>query len=420
MSRNSGGRSSKNSDNTRTSKGNRSSSGSRSSGGLGNKHSTGGFSGGGRTSGGFSASGRTSGRSSSAGNTSSQKQSTSSSSTRPSTNERSAPVRKPDSVPKDKKIHTPPRDYHEPSFHHPIEEPPVSQSRDSYHVPPPPRVRPQKRPRKSIPKRPRRQINDKYNLKVLLKVFGYFLLFYILASILMNFLGYTPASTDENIPNNTTKREPLQGIVMETDWYEDELGWIHDGDLLIDGLGYFYSDTGIQPYIVLMESSDEFWQDSFHSQAAYEYLEELYDQKFSDESHLIFAYFSSLDDSEEEVNGEFLYLSGSEADKIMDEEALTIFWANFEKNYYDTSLSIEEMIANTFETTARSIMNMPMTGWDVIKVMIVIGGAYLIIRFLYRKLKAKNQKKEENTEMLLNQPLKTFGIDTTELEKKYK
>ena len=120
------------------------------------------------------------------------------------------------------------------------------------------------------------------------------------------------------------------------------------------------------------------------------------------------------------MNGEFLYLSGSEADKIMDEEALTIFWANFEKNYYDTSLSIEEMIANTFETTARSIMNMPMTGWDVIKVMIVIGGAYLIIRFLYRKLKAKNQKKEENTEMLLNQPLKTFGIDTTELEKKYK
>ena len=28
--------------------------------------------------------------------------------------------------------------------------------------------------------------------------------------------------------------------------------------------------------------------------------------------------------------------------------------------------------------------------------------------------------KEENTEMLLNQPLKTFGIDTTELEEKYR
>lgn len=403
MGRSSGGRSSKSSESSaRSSKANRSSSGSHSSGGLGNKRSSGGFSGGGRSSGGFSAGGRTSGRS------------TASSSPKPSTgtssNKHPEPERKPDSAFEHKVVYTPPYDdYDESSFDEGIE------NHGTYHAPPPrpPKAKVRRKPKPSKPRRQR-----KFRFKILLKGFGYFFIFYVLISTIMSFLGYSPASTDENIPDNTTKREPLQGIVIETEWYEDELGWIHDSNLLIKGLNYFYSETGVQPYIILIKGTDEFWQDSFDEAAADQYLEELYREKFSDEGHFVFAYFSSLDDSKEEMNGEFRYLSGLEADKIMDEEALTIFWANFEKNYYDTSLSIEEMIADTFETTGRSIMNMPITGKDIIIVMVVIGIAYFMIRFFYKKIKNKNQKKEDTK--IFAQPLKTFGTDTSELEEKYK
>lgn len=224
---------------------------------------------------------------------------------------------------------------------------------------------------------------------------------------------------------NTTERNALIGIVHKTDWYEDDIGWISSKQVLITGLDNFYKETGIQPYVMLIPYSKEFWNgDNINATNADTYLESVYTEKFSDEAHFIFAYFECKDDIKSEMNGEFRYLSGYAADTIMDNEAINILWGYHSKNYYDTSLTIEQMIANTFTETAVSIMSKPTNGWDFAKVAIIIVGAIVIVIciVIIVKTSAKRKKeKEEYNKEILNTPLETFGgEDTSDLEEKYK
>ena len=106
----------------------------------------------------------------------------------------------------------------------------------------------------------------------------------------------------------------------------------------------------------------------------------------------------------------------------MDSEAIDILWGYFQKNYYNTSLSIEKMISETFSATGENIMSAPTNGWDFAKIAIIVGGVVGIgvIAYLIFKKKAQREKeKEDYTKEILDKPLETFGEDTTDLEKKY-
>ena len=236
-------------------------------------------------------------------------------------------------------------------------------------------------------------------------------------------IPFIKSTSNTNIPKNTTQRVALSGVVSKTDWYEDNIGWITSKNTLITGLEDFYKKTGIQPYVLFVPYSTEYWNGSnINATKADAYLEEVYSEKFKDEGHFIFAYFQCKNDSKSEMDGEFRYLSGYSADTIMDSEAISILWGYFEKNYYNTSLSIEKMISNTFSETAESIMSKPTNGWDFAKVLIIAIVIILIIVFIYKMIKGKHQRekeKEEFTEKILEKPLETFGTDTSELEKKY-
>ena len=225
------------------------------------------------------------------------------------------------------------------------------------------------------------------------------------------------------IPKNTTQRVALNGVVSKTDWYEDNIGWITSKNTLISGLEEFYKKTGIQPYVLFVPYSAEYWNgNDINATKADAYLEKIYSEKFTDEAHFIFAYFQCKNDSKSEMDGEFRYLSGYSADTIMDNEAISILWGYFEKNYYNTSLSIEKMISNTFSETAKAIMSKPTNGWDFAIILIIVIVIILIIVFVYKMVKSKHQRekeKEKFTEKILEKPLETFGTDTSELEKKY-
>ena len=240
-------------------------------------------------------------------------------------------------------------------------------------------------------------------------------------SILFSFAG--SRNEYSSVTKNTTERTALEGVVSKTDWYEDNIGWISSKSTLISGLEEFYKETGVQPYILFVEYSSDLWNgNTLNSTAADEYLEEVYAEKFTDEGHFIFAYFQCANDSKAEMEGEFRYLMGYSVDTIMDSEAISILWGYFEINYYDTSLSIEEMISNTFEQTAESIMSSPTNGWDVLKVILIIVAIIIIVVIIYKMVKNKQKRdkeKEEYTKDILDKPLETFGTDTSELEKKY-
>ena len=213
-------------------------------------------------------------------------------------------------------------------------------------------------------------------------------------------------------------------MVSKTDWYKDELGWILNKNVLVEGLEDFYEETGVQPYVALVPYSPDLWNgNDLDITAAQQYMETLYQDTFKDEGHFLFTYFSSRNDSRSEMEGQFRYLSGYAADAIMDNEATSILRGYYEKYYYDTSLSTEELISKTFSKTGDSIMEKATNGWDFAKIAILVGGVVIVLFVIYKVIKTKAQRekeKEEYTKEILDKPLEKFGEDTSELEEKYK
>lgn len=215
--------------------------------------------------------------------------------------------------------------------------------------------------------------------------------------------GCTPGQSSEIYTQTeyttSTKREPLEGIVSKTDWYEDQLGWISSENVLIEGLEDFYKQTGIQPYVLFVKYSEDLWNDgNLAPTLADEYLEQVYEEKFSDEGHFIFAYFQCANDSKQEMEGEFRYLGGYSTDTIMDNEAIRILWGYFENNYYNTSLTIEEMISNTFSQTGNSIMqNSEKNQSKAPMIISIILISILVIVFIFALVKNKVNKNKGNT-----------------------
>ena len=201
---------------------------------------------------------------------------------------------------------------------------------------------------------------------------------------------------NETTIESTRVREPLQGVVNKTDWYQDDLGWISSERVLIQGLEDFYNETGIQPFVLFVPYSEDLWNNgNLDPTKADEYLEKFYDDNFDDEGHFIFAYFQCANDSKQEMEGEFRYLSGYSADTIMDNEAISILWGYFETNYYNTSLTTEEMIANTFSQTAKSIMQNPDEESKVPMVLSIILIVIIVIVIIYAIVKNNSRKKKE-------------------------
>lgn len=226
--------------------------------------------------------------------------------------------------------------------------------------------------------------------------------------------------------SNTIERARYEGQISKTDWYQDNLNWISNKHVLIRGLEEFYKATGIQPYVVFEPYNSAYWNadGSANADAMDAHLETVYNNTFTDEAHFIFAYFSCEVDSKKEMEGEFRYLSGYSADTIMDSEALKMFWGFFQENYYNTSLSLESMIADTFTDTATRIMSSPTNAYDAAVAMIWVSGIVLAIFGLSKISKTvarRRREKEAYNKQILEVPLQTFGtkIDTSKIEKKY-
>ena len=227
------------------------------------------------------------------------------------------------------------------------------------------------------------------------------LLIIIILMALSNFFNGCDINYDrDKVAESAKTRKPLQGVVTKTEWYEDGLDWISSKNVLMSGLEYFYKETGVQPYVLFVEYSKDLWNgNNLNPTKADEYLENYYEEKFEDEGHFIFAYFQCKDDSKQEMEGEFRYLSGYSADTIMDNEAINIFWGYFKTNYYNTSLTIEEMIADTFVQTAENIMQnseeeskVPMILSIILMIIIAIVIVYAIVKNISRKKKEQINK----------------------------
>jgi uncharacterized membrane protein len=223
-------------------------------------------------------------------------------------------------------------------------------------------------------------------------------------------------NSNTTITSNSVKREPLEkGAVKETAYYEDNLNWINNTTKLQTGLKNFYNLTGIQPFILLVDSIGNDPTDEEIDAYANKY----YDEHFEDEAHLLFIYIEDIDYS--------YGIVGSRGKTIMDQEAWDILY-DYSQNYWHSDLEDEDMFAKVFTDAGERIMSDPNAGTkmktSVIKVLVIAIAVIIIISILRKWQKDRalqKQKEDENLKDILNTPLETFGSkEMDDLIDKYK
>lgn len=216
-----------------------------------------------------------------------------------------------------------------------------------------------------------------------------------------------------DITKSTVQREALPaGSVNETNYYTDELGWITDQTQLVSGLKYFYQKTGVQPYLYITDTVN-----GSHSPSSTElddFANDLYDQLFTDEAHLLFVFL--------EYNNAYMdrYVCGTQAKTVIDSEAADILLDYVDRYYYDNSLTDEVFFSKAFSEAADRIMAVTRSPW--IMVLTIFGLVVLVaILFIWwRHVQKQKNLEAQQREQIFNTPLEKFGdTEVEDLAKKY-
>ncbi|MCG2729925.1 MAG: TPM domain-containing protein [Acetobacterium sp.] len=246
---------------------------------------------------------------------------------------------------------------------------------------------------------------------------GAVILVIIIILIIVVMLGLFTDSGSTELTKSTIAREPLpKGSVTETGYYSDDLGWINNQTKMQEGLKHFYQQTGVQPFVVITDTIN-----GSHNPTESEldaYANQLYDQLFTDEAHLLFVFF--------EYNDAYMdrYVAGTQAKTVIDTEAADILLDYIDRNYYNNSLTDEEFFSNAFGDAADRIMTVTKSPWiSALTVIVIIFGVVIItvLLFIWWR-RAKNQKNLEakQTAEMLNTPLEKFDdVEIEDLAKKY-
>jgi hypothetical protein len=221
--------------------------------------------------------------------------------------------------------------------------------------------------------------------------------------------------TDSGVTASTVEREALpSSAVKETAYYTDEDGgWISSTSRLESGLKSFYKETGVQPYVYILPNGTTTSTTELTKKA-----EELYDQLFTDEGHFLLVF---CDDD----NGGYNcgYVAGSEAQSVMDSEALEIL-QSYLNRYYEEADTDEEVFSDAFAKTADRIMTVTKSPWpSVLKLLILAAAITIIVIVLYKWWKKRKEQKNleaKQTEEILKTPLEKYEDQgLKDLEKKY-
>ncbi len=200
---------------------------------------------------------------------------------------------------------------------------------------------------------------------------------------------------------NTRQRDKLDRnlVKVSSEWYTDELGWIDYESELISGMQTFYSQTGIQPYLYLVDSNG-----AMNDSEMVLFANEAYDKLFTDEGHILLCYFSSKNDNETLIEGDMQLVMGRDTESVMDGDAIEIFWNIYDRYYEDASLDAEALYGKTFSETGTKIMTAPFQWKKVATIAVIVVGVIILIVVLVKlwntKVNHKNAEQNKLEKML--------------------
>ncbi|MCD8355725.1 MAG: TPM domain-containing protein [Clostridia bacterium] len=244
-------------------------------------------------------------------------------------------------------------------------------------------------------------------------------LFAFIAVLVIVFVSVMVGAADSgDITKSTVERKALPaGSVTETAYYTDEAGWIIDSGELTRGMKSFYKETGVQPYLYIIEDLNG---DTSPSTSELEdYAEELYNELFTDQAHFLLVF---CDDGVGSYNCG--YWIGGQASAVLDDEAIRIL-ADYLNTYYYGDMSDEEFFSTAFADAGERIMTVTKSPWPTVIVVIVVAAVIVIVLLLaytwWKKAKEQKNKEAKQMEDILNTPLEKFGEEdeAENLAKKY-
>lgn len=225
-----------------------------------------------------------------------------------------------------------------------------------------------------------------------------------------------------NVPKSTVNREPISGGSFTQNCVVDEIGWVREDGSSETKLGgkleYFWRETGIQPYVVLLEKSYEYSS----ADVRWDFADALYDQITGGrEDAILVVYF------DDEPDGQWEMVKGKLASSVMDDEACEIFWGMNDRYWYDLNYTVPQAIENMFDKTADSIMRKATTGLDVMKTAMLVVAVIMVIVGIVTIMKTRRKHEAERaaeTEAILQagQNQQTFGSggdDLSDLTDRY-
>ena len=242
------------------------------------------------------------------------------------------------------------------------------------------------------------------------EIMSWIVVFLILV-IAMAFYFSPGSSSSGSIPSSSYNREKLDsGNGYVNDCIVDELGWFDNVSRTESRLKDFYNETGVQPYIVLLDY-DTYSKEGTSDDAKYNYALKYYDNNITNESTFLYVYFEEEYEDEYSEPGYMCYINGTQVSSVMDSEAVDIFWAYLDKYWSDSSLSTDDLFVKTFDSTADTIMTKSTTSKDVAKYVLIVVAAGVVVFGVVKvvKLKHKRAKEEaEETARILNTPMESL------------
>lgn len=132
--------------------------------------------------------------------------------------------------------------------------------------------------------------------------------------------------------------------------------------------------------------------------------EQLYGELFDDDGHFLLVFCDS-------GNGgvTYGYYMGSQARRVLDDEALSILAEYLQINYYDTSLSEEEIFSSTFTETADRIMTVTSAPIVPITIVVVVAIGAIVVFFVVKSRARAKREEAEQLERILDTPLEKFS-----------
>ena len=237
-------------------------------------------------------------------------------------------------------------------------------------------------------------------------------------AVVLLFMGVIFAITvpSNQITRSTIERTKLakQYVVLSEKWYDDSaMGWISSGHTLEQGLRRFYNETGVQPYLVITDQIDGNYSPT--GDELWKYANQIYDETFSDEGHMVFI-FQCEDGGTEYM---MAACTGNQAKTVVDEEALEILY-DYIDSYFYSDMDEDEMFSRAFSDAAKRIMVTQMSTGSIVAIVIgVIVVAVLILLIVISVIRHSREKAEE-TERILNTPLEKYNDpDVNGLKEKY-